>query len=108
MKGEKGGHTPLPWRLGRPHKVGMEYGEFDEEVILGPNGESVLFPGDIGGFPKDEDAEFVIRAVNAHEELLAAVKIARTRGTYANQMTDEQINDILDKAISKAKPPKAG
>lgn len=54
-------HTPTPWML---DKGSLE--------IIGAHGETVVY----GLNSTPADSEFILRAVNAHEELLAALKLA--------------------------------
>lgn len=67
MKNETTQHTPTPWKV------------HAEINVFGPDGSSVLGktsnsdPGVIDEVKAN--AAFIVRAVNAHEELLAMVKI---------------------------------
>ena len=75
-------HSPLPFKM---HRMG----EFDETVILDNGGGGVAR---VSGKP---DAEFILRAVNAHKDMLVALgKLAdmyqillETSGIYTEKST---------------------
>lgn len=59
-------HTPTPWMLGK------------EDSIQSANGDSVLEYYDYEGlgFIDSKDAAFIVRAVNAHNELVESLKLS--------------------------------
>lgn len=74
-------HTPTPWTFERPNKDSEDAGW--QGAIKGPGGVEVCSFGDstqyypTEGCPPDEvDGEFMIRAVNAHDDLLSALTAA--------------------------------
>jgi len=62
-------HTPLPW------EIIMDADKEGDVYIYGPDGnkEIIYSPGELLGISQ-ADAAFIVRAVNAHEELLEWVK----------------------------------
>lgn len=93
-------HSPLPWTV----KHGRELFSADG-IAIANIGEGILG----GGEPQfREDADFIARAVNSHEELLLAAKIAREM--IHQELCDKGSNVMaclsLNKAISKAEGPK--
>ena len=96
-------HTKLPWHVGM--KPGpMIYGPKGEQIadMLEANGEADLFP-----YVEENraNAAFIVRACNAHEDLVAALEKFVSAG-YGNS-TDFRIQgeayDIAYKALGKAK-----
>ncbi len=80
-------HTPTPWT----HNP-----EMSDSSISGPNGV-------VARALHSWDAAFIVRAVNAHEELLEALKALRNRANQTCGATDlmEQINQAIAKAEGK-------
>lgn len=66
-------HTPLPWDL---HIRRVPAGACKPGIwIDGPNHKTVVDTGAIDSWPlSPEDAEFITRACNCHDELLAALR----------------------------------
>lgn len=70
-------HSPLPWRV--DGCKGSIY-QFD---IVGPNGEDLAYANESDGadepsvYPAQANADFIVRACNSHDELLAALKAYR-------------------------------
>ena len=56
-------HTPMPWKISNINGMQIEL-----------PGEKVR--GSVRVYSSYEDAAFIVRAVNCHEELLATVKMA--------------------------------
>ena len=87
-------YSPLPWRV----KDSDGYA-----VIKDGRGECVTF---IDAGPEMADAEFIVRAVNNHAELLAALKATMAYWTDTGfAECDEGCNCIVDicrAAIAKA------
>ena len=97
-------HSPLPWR-----KVG--------ESILGSDNDPIChmtrcFPS---VSPNDrkmpaKDAEFILKAANAHDEMLSALDTARSQiillggdpstSVYGDQI-QQAVLDVIDAAIAK-------
>ena len=77
-------HTPTPW------KVGEEY------EILGPN-EKVVATTYHNRPEVEANAAFIVRAVNAHEELLEALRYVVDSGE-----SYERVQEIAVQAIAKA------
>lgn len=78
-------HTPTPWTFEPPAKDSDWQG-----AIKGPGGVEVCSFGDstqyypTEGCPPDEDdAEFLIRAVNAHDDLLTACKLTEEAAQHS-------------------------
>ncbi len=63
----KSEHTPTPWKFKQEMKTGMF-------LVIGPQNEdiAVVDEGFGGG-----DTQFIVRAVNAHDDLVAAAQNAR-------------------------------
>lgn len=57
-------HTPVPWTV----EPGLR------QRILAPNGEPVALPCSGTTVSAPDNARFIVRACNAHEELLEALK----------------------------------
>ena len=83
-------HTLTPWKA-----VRVDDGVLDTNRIVGPDG-SDLHP--VGHISKPEDAAFVVRAVNNHEALLAALADMLA---YATSESDQTL--ISPGAISRAR-----
>ncbi len=95
-------HTPTPWQCAttkggipaiygsRRHSPVCYFGQGIDETL------SVL-PGD------KANAEFIVRAVNAHDELVALVRDLRAAiGTYAVRESDGQLHPMLIAAHNAA------
>lgn len=69
-------HTPIPWTT-------EEYQGEPKRIVVGPNNEMIADcyadSSDDINLPENykANADFIVRAVNSHEELLAALKLAR-------------------------------
>ena len=66
-------HTPTPWQISDARTVD------DTAMIVG--GEGFEF-GLIADVTEDYDAAFIVKAVNAHDALVEALKLARARIEY--------------------------
>lgn len=82
-----GKHTPTPWET----KEGRIYQQGKPGCIAVVQG----YENEVA-----KDAAFIVRAVNAHEELLAALHTAKAR----LQVAGLGVKDI-ERAIAKAEPP---
>lgn len=67
MSRDEARHSPLPWRVEMGETFG---GAVVADSIIDANGGEVVNVW----LSSDADAEFTVRAVNAHHELLAALK----------------------------------
>lgn len=94
-------HTPTPW----------EFKEKDDEgrfVIIGErDGLDVTFVADtIGGLGDAEkaNAAFIVKAVNCHDELLAALVnlYALVRGECPSILENDHHDEMVRAAIAKA------
>lgn len=87
-------HTPTPWRIAaRRTKDGGSWN------ILGPAGAAIIarvLPG-----PAEADAEFIVRAVNSHDELLEALKDLDKVFDFGQRL-DPGDFDIEDHAFASA------
>jgi len=88
-------HTPTPWKL-------TYYRTTDDKIIydtlVGPNGENIVsefYPDN------NEDAEFIVRAVNSHEALLEASKKVLS-GCKKSLLFSPGFLSKLEKAIAQA------
>ena len=68
------GHTPLPWKVlhpGQPHVavVTEKWDSADGTLICYPGRHTGAVDGEV-----QANAEFIVRACNAHEELLEALR----------------------------------
>ena len=67
---EDGNHSPLPWRMEYEYSYGS--GTWD---VYGADGEYVLSAESVPGVvPSEADRNFILRAVNNHDALLAACR----------------------------------
>ncbi len=92
-------HTPTPW------KVAMPLGEGDIQILSVKvnaygNFINAVVPFRVFSNEDVANAEFIVRAVNSHEELLSAMKLA-THHLYATDENAKAINILLE-AIAKA------
>ncbi len=88
MKPQTAAHTPTPWKFENRD---------EDNYLAGPEGQFVI---SLVGSPDDEDKEnaaFIVRAVNAHEELLK-----RLKECYEKLEFKGYSNASVEKAIAKA------
>jgi hypothetical protein len=90
--------SPLPW-----HWTPLEMD--GDDVINGAmlwTGERSVFTVDCGDWNSlsDADAAFIVRAVNSHDDLLAACKLALE--THDDAVERERRRDVVRAAIAKA------
>lgn len=103
-------HTPTPWKTEYENEYGPEY------ELLGPDGILVLqyeWNSDRQA-EVEANASFVVRAVNCHDDLVAALKASRqwveantaqVRGLSAQAAAPgEAMLAQIDSAIAKATP----
>jgi hypothetical protein len=71
MSDQQGPHSPLPWRV---ELDGLDY----VKDVIDCNGEHAICFGhdyDDPGTMSAEDAAFIVKAVNLHDELVAALRL---------------------------------
>ncbi len=92
-------HTPLPWHVEfDPDDSNDVWGIFAEPDEY--KHERRIIETDMGYYPpKKVDAEFIVRAVNCHAELLEAVKLCLTIPGFA--LLPEIRSNLMD-VITKA------
>ncbi len=109
-------HTPTPWEAQSIDETGRERGAVS---IIGSNfgglvAAALPWPTELddGDFRRVQaNAEFIVRAVNAHDDMLAALQsiLANTEESAIKHTSYEWLaKDIADcarAAISKATPP---
>jgi hypothetical protein len=101
MKTQTVSHTPTPW------SVQAINGTMDREIKLfkQPNYLYSPMPGvRVKGHNAEANAEFIVRACNAHDELVAALEVAFTmaKRTYHAGHNVPELEQI-QRAIAKAK-----
>lgn len=72
MSEDEARHTPTPWRVTRRHYKSLPH-------LVGHNGRYVMNAAPRGTYHRSEvlqvaDAEHIVRCVNAHDELVAALR----------------------------------
>ncbi len=102
-------HTPTPWKYEMRNHVNGYTGQMGFE-IEGPQKKKSLvgniptFYG-VGGFLGNKtDAAFIVKAVNSHEELVAALKVVFHSQAIESMSVREfdQVKEALQKAGVKA------
>lgn len=86
-------HSPLPWKV--------EYSKRNQDEVIGIYSEDECIVETDSGFynPKKTDAEFIVKAVNMHDELVWACKKAIS---LANQMGYDILEERLEAVLAKA------
>jgi hypothetical protein len=104
-------HTPIPWYLYKSYNDGKTY------VLTEPHVRDTLFKGRIicDGYPDEqghENMRLIVLAVNAHDELLAALKEIAERGPVDGYGSADALRlrlvatqSIARAAIAKAENP---
>ena len=84
-------HTPTPWTVAK-----------HERGLVRAQGRTIVVVRETGNQDIDANAEFIVRACNAHEDLLAALK--EIERSLANHPTFawHNIVEIARAAIAKA------
>lgn len=90
---EKVEHTPTPWKIIPNYKSDGQYIKAGIQTLL----ETW-----IGEFSSQDNATFIVRAVNSHEALLEAAKLAKIQIHYGYIDGKEDVIKILDDAIKSA------
>lgn len=104
MSEDEARHTPTPWRVTRRHYKSLPH-------LVGPNGRYVMNAAPRGTYHRSEvlqvaDAEHIVRCVNAHDELVAALRAVETflmvqgHAGCANSSLFQQVCAALAKARS--------
>ena len=86
------GHTPLPWRIDGEGRAAMIRGA--DVTIVAVRHRN---PGDI----HEASFAFIVRAVNAYEELLAALKLVKASTMNWNSPASRAMDKAIDKAEGK-------
>jgi hypothetical protein len=101
---KQGAHTPTPWKVRNWGKtLSISNGEIDGIAFINPGNSD-------NGIPDATDkanAAFIVRAVNAHMDMVFAIKRAMSAlddlsGTNAWTEGHAKVFKILEKAIAKA------
>lgn len=100
-------HTPTPWSLSDSQLPKAIYGSARQHIHAGPketqgNTIAIVSLGGLGGTSgKIEDIEanaaYIVRAVNSHEELVAALK-----EIHHSIPSATHLHEIVTSAIAKA------
>ncbi len=81
-------HTPTPW-------------SFANDEIYARNSR-IIHVCVRDDMQDKNDAEFIVRAVNSHEELMSVLKMVADSGPLNNGMRDENTMQLVRAAIAKA------
>lgn len=96
-------HTPTPWHLevgGNNEYEQRYYIECRKGVMPDYPGCTTIVDPELG-ITREEDAEFIVRACNAHDDLVAALqRCMKTLGGIGDSVR-EQANEALKKANAK-------
>ena len=101
-------HTPLPWESTGPSDVwpyanrglGDIFGAWENDHKIRHQVATMVRPG---------DAEFIVRAVNAHDELLAALEALTEWGrTHTSPLDTNSPHDLLIAAVNAIAKAKGG
>lgn len=86
-------HTPTPWvKIATPHKSApgpYAIVTLDDEFLADPATSTTIAWMESGG-ECDRDAEFIVRAVNNHDALLAVLETVRQAMLYNDRSPDGQ------------------
>lgn len=97
-------HTKTPWRVGAPNKMGSVVA--DEPVPEIGGSDAVGYYGGhlIAESIAPRNAEFIVRACNAHDQLVAALHDARARLVSYASITNDHHPAIktIDAALAAA------
>ena len=98
-RGDTMTHTPGPWVAKSGHN----------QTILGPNGEALAFTSFGKNIDDKANAAFIVRACNAHEDLLAAARnllnasrLVGVLGVTEVSIAEEGLEKIIAKAEGRA------
>lgn len=99
-------HTPTPWKIIDTNNfdaAGNRMHMTNDYEIVDANNENVIKPSECIDMDI-EVAEFIVRAVNSHEALLEALKIATeyVKSDWKGTSTGKELIPKLEKAIAQA------
>jgi cysteine sulfinate desulfinase/cysteine desulfurase-like protein len=91
-------HTPTPWFINGPNHIGHISVASERD---GAVAEMVWHHVEGRRFPVEANADFIVRAVNSHDDLLAALEEARAflvalRLTFMHETTAEDTHAIVE------------
>jgi hypothetical protein len=90
--------TARPWKTSKdfPFRV------YGRDLGAGPNARRIVANCDVPGFPEasEANANLIVRAVNAHDALVAACKLAL--GRLQNSLLDTSLFDDVKVAVRDA------
>lgn len=97
----KAKHTPMPWWLDDDGNIASGFG-VSYITIADPRCSKAIDPQEI-----DANAEFIIRAVNSHEELLETLKyclgVFQLRGSgQESPKSNSEMCDLIGGVVAKA------
>lgn len=111
-------HTPTPWKLYQGHYMGPleivtdrtgKPNDNFQELTIGEVRSTIWESDNDSAWQRTKaNAAFIVRAVNAHEELLraahAALNLSVERAESRKKWTvrDQQVHEMLEKAIARA------
>lgn len=100
-------HTPLPWWIRKhPHdeSVGIVVAKPTEDHPYFRSTTTIDIIGDEDYPRKRADQEFIVRAVNSFDDMLAALKAIAEKSyeRFDHSVVLMEIQDIAEKAISEA------
>jgi hypothetical protein len=108
-------HSPLPWKLEGPSRTPRADTTGDFAIIAGGQiiGETFRQTGPTAFQPADANAALIVRAVNAHEDLVEACAVATAalhitildlerRGNLAAAKEMRDVMGPVDAALAKA------
>lgn len=83
-------HTPTPWG-----RAGIE--------LIGNEGREMIgtLHDTQAGISVKENASFIVRAVNAHDELLHALRLAKALLEGQTEETEENVIELLSEVLAK-------
>jgi len=109
---DKNKHTPTPWKMldvmdlkNKPIAWSV-WPDLERPYSNSPRGNQICRTPDGHLKERKANAEFIIRACNAHYDLLDTCKIARQMFTRIGMGDDNGMAKRLDAAIAKAKGEK--
>lgn len=98
-------HTPTPWFIEAQAEVSAHRVVTADASI--PVADIRIIGRSEGGFEKAEDAAFIVKACNAHYELVQALRKARTHVRYRAWSSDEEkkecgvLGSYIDAVLAK-------
>jgi hypothetical protein len=104
-------HTSTPWKTKRNNAINLDGVKYRIVWSKAENGSclDIAYVVTLGPDEGNADAEFIVRAVNAHDSLLAVCKELEESAAYWSEYdTPLGIVDRLRAAIAKAEPAVEG